>query len=82
MHEVGNKPAFHRLDLFHTMQLGQGKAFSASALVTLMPLFDGTSVDAKLASMTQQYKQYCKVTCLLYFFRRIWASTVSGSKCF
>ena len=62
MHDATNKPSFHKVDLFHTVQLGQGKAFAASALVSLLPLFGGDSVDARLASLTQHYKQYCKVS--------------------
>ena len=65
MHEEGNKPAFHRLDLFHTVQLGQGKAFCSSALVTLLPLFEGSSVDTKLATLTRMYKEYCSDSCLI-----------------
>ena len=57
-----NKPSFHRPDVFHNVQLGQGKCFAASALVTLLPLFSGTSVDARLQDVTQKYKDYCTDT--------------------
>ena len=60
MHDRGNKPAFHKLDLFHNVHLGQGKAFCSSSLVCLLPLFSGTSVDAKLASMSDDFKEFCR----------------------
>ena len=60
LHDEGNKPSFHRADLFHNVQMGQGKVFSASALVTLLPLVDGNSVDAKLNCIFEMYKGYCK----------------------
>ena len=59
LHDRSNKPGFHKPDLFHNVHLGQGKAFSASALVCLLPLYDGGSVDAKLAAMSDDFKAFC-----------------------
>ena len=60
LHDDSNKPSFYRTDIWHNLQQGQGKAFCSSSLVTMLPLFAGTSVDSKFESMTLAYREFCQ----------------------
>ena len=64
MHDEDNKASFHRFDIWHNVQMGQGKSFAASSLVTLLDFFQGSSVDGRLENMSQDFLQYCKDSCL------------------
>ena len=57
-----NKPFFYRTDMWHNLQLGQGKAFCSSALVMMLPLFEGQNVEARFRTMTLKYMDFCRET--------------------
>ena len=60
MCDQGNKPSFHRPDIWHNAQLGIAKAFAANSLVSMMDFFNGTSVETRLEAMTKDFLQYCR----------------------
>ena len=60
LHDPENKPAFHKVDVWHNMQLGQGKAFCASAMVSLLSYFEGSNVEARFSTMFDEFKKFCK----------------------
>ena len=60
LHDVNFKSSFHKTDIWHNLQLGRGKAFCSSALVTMLPLFEGNNVEDKFRAITDAYKSFCK----------------------
>ena len=60
MHEQGDKPSFHKIDVFHTVSLGVGKLFASSSLALLQALFRGGSLSARFAEMSVMFLEYCK----------------------
>lgn len=60
MHDRHEKPAFHKIDLFHTVSLGVGKTFAAGSLSILQNLCNGNSVVLRLKEMTSLYLEYCR----------------------
>ena len=60
LHEPDKKASFHKIDAFHTVSLGIGKAFAASSLSILQTLCDGTSIDARFWHLTEMFLEYCK----------------------
>ena len=51
MHEPDKKESFHKVDLFHTVNMGVGKTFAASSLVILLKHCPGNSVEERLAQL-------------------------------
>ena len=60
MHELSAKESFHKIDVFHTVNMGVGKSFAASSIVVLLHHCAGSSVDAKLSEMTGFFLEFCK----------------------
>ena len=60
MHEPSKKASFHKVDVFHTVSLGIGKAFAASSLAILQGLFNERSIDSRFKILTSQYIEFCK----------------------
>ena len=50
----------YRFDIWHNWHLGAGRYFVSSALVILIPVFEGSSVPEKLRHMTQLWLKYCR----------------------
>ena len=61
LHISGLKASFHKVDPFHTVTLGVGKNFAAGALSLLQELCYGSNIDDRLAELTVEYLEYCKV---------------------
>ena len=61
LHEPDSKESFHKVDLFHTVNLGVGKSFAASSLVILLNQCHANSVDARLRELSGFYLEFCKV---------------------
>ena len=51
---------FYRADVWHTVNLGVGKSWVASAMVLILPLFEGGSVPARLVALSNAYFQFCR----------------------
>ena len=60
LHDPSFKSAFHKVDVWHSIQLGQGKCYVASAIAGLLDIFEGSSVEAKLAAVTTEFLSYCR----------------------
>ena len=68
MHEPDKKAEFYKIDLFHTISLGVGKLFCASALAVLQSLCRGSSLDARFRTLSVMYIEFCKDTRLSCLF--------------
>ena len=60
MHDPAKKEDFHKIDLFHTISLGIGKPFAASAVSILQELMAGGSIEQRLKEFTSMYLEYCR----------------------
>ena len=60
MHDPAKKEDFHKIDLFHTISLGIGKPFAASAICILQELLAGGSIEQRLKDFTSMYLEYCR----------------------
>lgn len=60
MHEADRKAEYYKVDVFHTVSLGVGKLFCASALAVLQSVFRGASLDARFREMSVAYLEFCK----------------------
>lgn len=60
MHDLSRPASFHKIDLFHTISLGVGKSFSASAICVLQVLVPGSSIDERLGNVSSSYIEFCK----------------------
>ena len=62
---------FHKVDVWHDVRLGQGKCYAASSIAALLDIFEGSSVEAKLACVTTEFFACASSVCLvlmgLYF---------------
>ena len=68
MHDRGQKPFFHKIDLFHTVSLGVGKSFAASSLSILQNLCNGSSVVSRMDELSSMYMEFCREPCTQLFF--------------
>lgn len=59
MHDVGRKAGFHKIDIFHTVNLGIGKSFAASSLSILQQLCHHSSIEKRLQSLSSSYIEFC-----------------------
>ena len=60
MHNPNQKEDFHKIDLFHTISLGVGKSFAASAVTILQEILEGTSIEQRVKEISSMYIEYCK----------------------
>ena len=60
LHREGKKAAFYLPDVFHTVSLGCGKAFSAGRLAFLQELCPGSSIPKRFEALTAEYLEFCK----------------------
>ena len=74
MHDANNKASFHKVDLFHTVSLGVGKAFAASSLALVQTLCNGNSVTARMSELTSLYREFCRDL----WFEYIWMCFLVG----
>ncbi|CAK9057176.1 unnamed protein product [Durusdinium trenchii] len=59
MHEFDKKAAFHKVDIFHTVSLGVGKAWAACGFAILQQVCPGTSIEKRLQVLSDLYVEYC-----------------------
>lgn len=60
MHDPNKKASFHKIDLFHTISLGIGKAFAASCICILQTLVPGNSIESRLRELSSLYIEFCR----------------------
>ena len=72
MHDPDQKENFHKIDLFHTISLGMGKGFAASAVSILQEILPGSSIDQRMKEFTGMFLEYCRDFGLQYCSILIW----------
>ena len=72
MHDGGQKPFFHKIDLCHTVSLGVGKSFAASGLSILQNVCNGSSVVSRMDELSSMYMEFCRESCTQQFFLPDW----------
>ena len=65
------KCTFHRPDLWHTVNLGLGKAFVASAIAVLEKAFPGRSRPVRFEQLNEDYKVFCRQNHLHKYLTKI-----------
>ena len=80
--EVGAETQFFQPDLWHNMHLGclkhwLGGSFAAVVENLHHPMFQGASVDARFAFLTEQFKMYCRLNKLSPHLSEISRQTMS-----
>lgn len=72
------KARFHLIDIWHSIHLGIGKSYVASAVMMLQKLIPESTIDKRLAIIAAGYKQYCKQHKLGPVIRKIDVHTFGG----
>ena len=72
------KSKFHLIDIWHSIHLGIGKAYVASAVLLLQKLIPESTIDKRLAIIAAGYKQYCRQHKLDPVIRKIDIHTFGG----
>ena len=70
---------FWKPDIWHTVHLGIGKDFAASALVLASTLMEGTNQETRFERLTSLYRLYCKATKKVKYINKIDKDTVGGA---
>ena len=60
MHDPNQKEDFHKIDLFHTISLGMGKGFAASAVSILQEILPGSSIEQRMKEFSGMFLEYCR----------------------
>ena len=74
---------FHYLDPWHLMHLGVGKHWVASGISLMQSHLPGSSLDLRIAVISQGYKDFCRRKHLTAFLSRVDAHTfglIGGSE--
>lgn len=57
---VNGKQRFHKIDCWHALHLGVGKSWAAGALLLMSSLVPEGNIDKRNASLSSQYRTFCK----------------------
>ena len=59
---LGGDATLYKFDIWHTVHLGLGRSFLASAIVLCMslPVFAASSIDRRFGRMTESYLHFCR----------------------
>ena len=82
LHDNGpnGKAKFHCLDVWHCIHLGIGEAWVAGAAMELQGLLEESSIDRRLAIMSQKYKTFCKQNGLVSVINKLDKDTFGATK--
>ena len=69
---------FYKPDIWHNIQMGVGKDFSASAICLLVQLLPGSNIDVRFEALSSMYKSWCKQHKKVKYLTKIDKHTVGG----
>ena len=59
-HEPDREAAFFTYDVWHSLHLGMGKTFTASALALISDRMESTNIDGRFSELTNVFLQWCE----------------------
>lgn len=77
---VNAKSRFHKFDAWHCLHLGVGKAWVASSMMLLQPLVDGSSIEKRIATMSSEYRSWCRREHIDLILTKFDRNSFGGSK--
>ena len=75
---VNGLARFYKPDIWHNIQMGVGKDFSASAICLLVQLLPGSNVDIRFENFSSMYMSWCKQHKKTKYLTKIDKHTVGG----